>query len=59
MSEAGDSGLKFLNKINKLNSMSFPAAIQQIIDILPNAAYFSPVEQKCLQTCPGKRFFLS
>ena len=55
----GDSSLKDLNRFNEQYSKSFSTAMQRLIDILPNAAYFCPVEQKCIKTCPVKGFFNS
>ena len=50
------SVLQSLNELNQKNSVTFPKSIQQIINILPNAVYFSPLEQKCTNTCKARCF---
>ena len=52
----GRSALNFLEDCNVINSISFPTVLRQLIDILPNSIYFSPVEQKCMEKCPVKGF---
>lgn len=56
ISTYGKSALKNLEVCNVTYSISFPPVLKQLIDILPNSTYFSPVEQKCMKTCPVKGF---
>ena len=51
--ENGRSPLMDLREISQRMSMSCSPKLERLIEILPNSAYFSPVEQNCTKHCPA------
>ena len=50
----GNSPMMALEDFNINNSRMFSPSMTQLTKILPNSAYFSTDEQKCLKNCPAR-----